>query len=100
MAVDTLVRGRHGTSAMFVMIRSHLLARVDAELLEEARELAEELQFISTDLELQTRFKRHYAEHGRDIRLSHRCRSAIHPTQFFSELHSRLKLPASTIDDN
>src|SRR5581483_5849975 len=42
----------------------HLHARLDAELVEEARELMEELSFAKSNDEFRHRFQHHYAEHG------------------------------------
>ncbi len=47
-----------------VKIRSHLHARIDAELAEEANELAEELLFAKSTEDFRSRFQRQYSEHG------------------------------------
>lgn len=46
------------------LVRRHVHARIDGELVEEARELAEELSFAKSTDEFRQRFALHYAEHG------------------------------------
>lgn len=50
------------SGALFVTIRTHLLARIDAELTEESNEVAEELELASTESEFRRRFQHHYAD--------------------------------------
>ncbi|MBS0205879.1 MAG: HAMP domain-containing protein [Planctomycetes bacterium] len=50
--------------ALVLMARSHLRAQLEADLNEEVNELAEEIEFAKSPKEFETRFTRHYAEHG------------------------------------
>lgn len=48
--------------AIYVTIRSYLVARVDAELTEESNELAEELELAKSEHEFRRRFQHRYAD--------------------------------------
>ena len=50
------------SAAMYVTIRSYLLARVDAELTEESNELAEELELAKSEQEFRRRFQHRDAD--------------------------------------
>lgn len=49
------------SALMYATMRSYMLARIDAELLEESRELEEELELATSEQEFRKRFQERYA---------------------------------------
>jgi heavy metal sensor kinase len=52
------------SGGMFGMIRAYLLARIDAELIEESNELAEEVEITKSESEFRRRFQQRYSDHA------------------------------------
>ncbi len=51
-------------TSLVLMVRSYLHTQLEADLNNEANELAEEIEFAKSAEEFQARFAQHYAEHG------------------------------------
>ncbi len=51
-------------TSLVLMVRSYLHTQLEADLNDEANELAEEIEFAKSSDEFESRFKQHYSEHG------------------------------------